>query len=619
MPRPVVTGPPLRWTDKDLASLLDDRFRRHAERPGFLVREGEAFVAWTWGDIGLRAREIAGALLAHGVRAGDRVAILADTRPEWALADYAILLAGAVTVTIYPTLTQAQVEQLLVDSGATLVFVDGDAQREKVGKRVETLDLRALDAVRERGRAHLAADPRALDARREGLRPSDPSTIIYTSGTTGVPKGAVLTHENWVATTRMMAEVFELEKYGEPRTTIAFLPMAHVLSRLLTLTFTDLGGTIAWSSPRTLAKDLLLVRPRTIVCVPRIWERMHEQIHKTVRDMPPHRRAVFARAEAFAKRYGAAMSDGGQPPLAMRVQWKVFDALVYRKLRARLGFDQLEGALSTAAAIRPDLLHFYQGIGVRVYELWGLTELTGPGTTTTPDRFKPGSVGWACPGVEVMLDEDHEICVSGPNVFAGYHAKPEENAAAFFEREGKRWFRTGDVGTLDEDGALRIVDRKKEIEVLDTGKKIAPIAVEERLKTVSPFVGECCMVATGRKYAAMLIQPNYDRLLAWARERGVPFDETRLVVRPDPTGAPMTYEVGRDLLDDPRVRQLFQDAVDACNARSADFESIRAFHLVPHVFTVDRDELTPTLKKKRRVIHAHYRDGIEALFRHEAR
>ena len=603
-------GPPLSWKDPDLARMLDDRFARYADKPGFLVREGDAFVAWTWGEVSVRARELAGALVARGVRQGDRVAILADTSPAWTLADYAILLVGGVTVTIYPTLPADQAQHLLRDSGAVAVFVDSDLQREKVGT-TPALDLRRLDALREEGRARVGE----LAARRAAVKPQDEATIIYTSGTTGVPKGAVLTHENWVATTRMMAEVFELEKYGEPRTTIAFLPLAHVLSRLLVLTFTDLGGAIAFSSPKTLAADIRAIRPRTIVCVPRIWERIHEQVHKEVAKLPAHRRGIFARAERAAMEYGKAISNGGTPGPALRLRHALYEALVYRKLRARIGFDQLEGALSTAAAIRPDLLYFFQGIGVRVCELWGLTELTGPATTTTLDRFKPGSVGWACPGVEVMLAEDREICVSGPNVFVGYHTQPAENAAVFFTHDGKRWFRTGDVGELDEDGALRIVDRKKEIEVLDTGKKIAPISVEERLKSVSPMVAECCLVATGRKFAGVLIQPNYDRLVAWAREHHVRFDERTIVVKPDPTGAPMTYAVGRELLDDPRVRQLFQEAIDACNARSADFEAIRAFHLVPHAFTVDREELTPTLKKKRRVILAHYRDEIEPMFR----
>lgn len=613
MPARIVTGPPLVWKDKDLASLLHDRFERHAERPGFLVRGEDGFSPWTWGEVGQRARELAGALVARGLKSGDRVAILADTSPSWTLADCAILLAGGVTVTVYPTLTPEQVDQLLVDSGATFVFVDSDAQRDKV-KGAPTLDLRALDALREAGRAFLVAQPLALQARRDALSPSDPCTIIYTSGTTGVPKGAVLTHENWVATTRMMIEAFELETYDEPRTTVAFLPLAHVLSRLLVMTFLDVGGTVAFSSPRTLAQDILFLRPRTIVSVPRIWERMHEKIHAEVARMPPARQAIFQQAERVAREVGRRKGEGRPLPLALRLRHALFERLVYRKLREKMGFDRVVGALSTAAAIRPELLWFYHGVGITVVELWGLTELTGPGTTNTLHRFKPGSVGWACPGVHVALDADGEIMVAGPNVFAGYHEQPAENAASFVEEDGRRWFRTGDIGTFDDDGALRIIDRKKELEVLDTGKKVAPVSIEERLKTVTPFVSEALFVATGRKYAGILIQPNYDRLVAWARAEGLVFDEGAIVVKPDPTGAPMTYAVGPELLADPRVQALYQRAIDECNARSADFERVRAFRLVPHTFTVDRDELTPSLKKKRRVILAHYRDHVEDMF-----
>jgi long-chain acyl-CoA synthetase len=254
-------------------------------------------------------------------------------------------------------------------------------------------------------------------------------------------------------------------------------------------------------------------------------------------------------------------------------------------------------------------------VGLVIVEAWGLTETTAPGTTNPLDRVRPGTVGRPFPGVEVALDDGGEILVHGPNVFKGYHNRPADNAEAFTQIDGKRWFRTGDLGRFDDAGYLVIVDRKKEIEVLDTGKKIAPIAVEETLKTVSPYVGEVCLVGTGRKFAGALIQPNFDRLVGWADEHRVAYDKTALVVKPDPTGAPMTYAVGPDLLAAPQVVKLFEEEVAKSNARVADYERIRAFRLVPHVFSVDRDELTPSLKKKRRVILQHYSEEVESMFR----
>lgn len=634
MPLRIARGPPLDVREESIAAMLFARVARHRQGVAWQLRDPDGtFRDMTWGELGDAVSEVAAGFARIGLRPGERVAILADTRPEWSLADFGAQAAAGAVVTVYPTLPADQVEDLLRDSGASFLVVDSPAQQEKVApflaatgvRRIVTLGAidaalgeqakRALtfDALRAEGRAALEADPTLVQRRVAEVRGEDLSTIIYTSGTTGIPKGAALSHANWLAASRSLIQAFKLEMY-EDRRSIVFLPLAHVLSRIMLVVFTDLGGTLAWSSPKTVAQDLPRVRPRALVCVPRIWERMHSQIHKQVAQMPAHKRAVFARAEKVARAYGHATANGRSASLALRAEHALHERLVYRTLRKRLGFDDLIGALSSAAAIRADLLAFYWGIGVPIAELWGMTEMAGPGTTNTLDRYKPGTVGWPIPGVDVALDDDGEVCVAGPNVFDGYHARPEENAALFFEADGCRWFRTGDVGRFDEDGALCIIDRKKEIEVLDTGKKLAPVAIEERLKTVSPLVAEACVVAHGRKYAGCLVQADFDRLVAWARERSVPFDESRIVVRPDPTGAPMTYGVGEDLLAHPEVHGLFTQEVERCNAHGADYERIRAFHLVPHVFSQDRDELTMTLKKKRRVILAHYAAEVERMF-----
>ena len=627
----VVSGPPFEAPQETVGTMFLGSAKRFADSPAFAWREGDAKRSWTYREVEARVRDLAGGLLALGLKPGDKVAILADTRPEWGLADLAIQCAGGVTVTLFTTLSAEQVAFQLKDAHARFAFVDSPAQFAKLrqlARDVEHVEAWiALDAqpaaddtigkrtlhltdLAERGRGRV----QELATLAASRRPEDASTIIYTSGTTGIPKGVVLSHVNCVTGARIPTIAFKLDEYDQRRT-LVFLPLAHSLTRTVFLNGIDLGAEIGFGSPKSLAADMQAMRPRLIASAPRIYERIHDQFMQTAQAANPVRRSIMLRARDIAIRYGAAVSDGKEAPLGLRVQRAFYDRLVYSKLRAKLGWQDLLLALSGAAAIRAELLHFFRGAGIVIVEAWGLTETTAPGATNSPWRVRPGTVGTPFSGVKVALDDEGEILVSGPNVFSGYHERPEENAASFVTIDGVRWFRTGDIGKLDDAGYLRIVDRKKEIEVLDTGKKISPIFVEETLKTVSPFVAEACLVGTGRKFAGALVQPNFDRLVAWARENKVAFDESAIVVRPDPTGQPMTYTVGEDLLRAPEVRKLFAAEIEKANAKVADYERIRAFWLVPHVFSIDRDELTITLKKKRRVIVEHYRDEIEAMFR----
>lgn len=629
----VVTGPPLEVLHRNVPAMFFASAAAHAPKPAFEWRDAAGLHALTYAQVDARVRRLAAGLLALGVQRGERVGLLADTRHEWALADLAIQAAGAITTTVFTTLAPDQIAFQLADAGTRVAFAD-DAQLAKVRRATQDVGFVeswialdpgpllddpvgkrtiALGALEEQGEAHARAHPGALDARAREPGPEDASTIIYTSGTTGIPKGAVLTHLNCVSSARMPTLAFGLDRYDERRT-LVFLPLAHSLTRAVFLNAIDLGACVGFSSPRTLVEDQRAMRPRLIASAPRIYERIHDQFQSTAATSPRLRRAVMQKARAVAIRYGAAVADGGRASPGLALQRAFFDRLVYAKLRAKVGWSDLVMALSGAAAIRPELLHFFRGVGILIVEAWGLTETSAPGTTNPLDRVRPGTVGTPFPGVRIALDPEGEVLVAGPNVFQGYHNRPQENAEAFVEIDGTRWFRTGDLGRFDDAGYLRIVDRKKEIEVLDTGKKIAPISVEETLKTVSPFVSEACLTATGRKFAGALIQPDFDRLVAWAREEKIPFDASRIVVKPDPTGTPMTYAVGDDLLRAPRVLALFEGEVAKCNARVADFERIRQFRLVPHAFTIDRDELTLTLKKKRRVILANYRALVDDMF-----
>ncbi|MEA3199566.1 MAG: long-chain acyl-CoA synthetase [Thermoplasmata archaeon] len=631
----VYSGGPLDVPNETMAQMFHRTARNHAEKVGYRGRPGKGlpFQDMTWRQTEAACDEIANGFLANGAAPHERVALLAETSAWWSLADFAILSVGGVTVTVYPTLTPEQIGYLLNDSGTTMIVLDGQAALDKVAqihakvpklRRIVTFepcnvpaDLQkittTLDVFREEGRAFAALNPGKLAERLAQSRPEDVATIVYTSGTTGVPKGAVLTHRNFVSATRAARKLLDLDasfaKHPQASTTV-FLPMAHCYGRIHALMGVDMGVPVAFGATNSLVEDFKATKPFMIASVPRLYERMYAQMLKAVEEGSPAKKRIFYAAAATAREYGHAISNGGQAGLGLRVRHAIFDRLVYHKLRAALGMEYMEACTTGAAAIRTDLLYFFQGVGIPILEGYGLTETSAPSNVNPPHKFKPGTVGPPFPGMEMTLAEDGEILMKGPNIFQGYHNLPKETAEAF-NAEG--WFKTGDIGAFDEDGYLKIVDRKKELEVLNTGKKIAPVMVEEKLK-VNPLVGEALFVATDRKYGACLIQPNFDALVAWAKKEGIAFDGSKVVIKPDPTGQPMTYSVGRDLLDNPRTKALYQQIVDEMNRTLADFEQVRSFAFADNVFSMDRDEMTMTLKKKRRVIAKNYHDVIEGMF-----
>ena len=625
----IYSGGPLDVPQETMAQMFHRVARSNPGRTGFRARpgKGQPFKDYSWPETGKIVEEVANGLLSTGIEKGDRVALISDTRMEWSLADFGILSAGGVVVTVYPTLTPDQVTYLLKDSGSTIAFAENQAQYDKVAgaaregvvmKRVVTFgqvtlapELEkvtvTLDALREEGRAYAQANPGKMQERLDAGQPDEIATLVYTSGTTGVPKGAILTHKNFMAATLAAIKLLEVKPYMGGT---LFLPMAHCYGRIQLLFTIYGGGAIAFSSPATLVPDFQETRPQIIASVPRLYERMYAQIIKKVEEGPDNKKKIFYKAADTAREYGRAISNGGEAGFMLKLKHGLFDKLVYSKMREALGLTHLYAGTTGAAAIRPDLLYFFQGIGVNLLEGYGLTETSAPSNVNPPRKFKPGTVGPPFPGMEMTLAEDGEVLMKGPNIFQGYWNLESETKEAFNE-DG--WFKTGDIGAFDEDGYLRIVDRKKELEVLNTGKKIAPVTVEEKLK-VNPLVGEAALIATDRKFAGCLIQPNYDALVSWADKEGIAYDKSKVVIKPDPTGQPMTYSVGRDLLENPKVREAYQQAVNECNKKCADFEQIRTFELVDHAFTMDRDELTPTLKKKRRVITKNYEGLIKRMF-----
>ena len=556
-------------------------------------------------DFGFTVRALSLGLNALGVQPGDRVAILSENRPEWAIADFAILCAGAWTVPIYATLPANQIAPLLNDSGARLVFCSTLEQLGKVltikrqcGKleHVVLVDgnppgepgYTTFHAVVDKGRPTLEMSPNVFDARAARVRPDDVATIIYTSGTTGEPKGAMLTHSNFVSNVVAGCEVIPFPSEG---TVLSFLPLSHVFERMLDYAYFYKRISIAYAeSIEKLGANFVEVRPLCFGAVPRIYEKVQARIMANVDSGPGWKKKLFAWAVGVGAQRLPYLQSGEALPSRLARKAKIADALVFKKIRARLG-GRFQFAVSGAAPLSRSLAEFFIGAGVQIYEGYGLTETSPVITVNGPGRWRLGTVGRPIRGVEVKIAQDGEILSRGPHIMKGYYNKPEATAEAI-DSEG--WFHTGDIGQLDADGFLAITDRKKDLIVLAGGKKAAPQAIESELKK-SPFISMPIVIGDRQKYLAALIVPEFDKLKEWAAAGGRTVDWEHVDANPD-------------------VRRLFQREIDAYNADKAHHEQIRAFAILSTDLTIEDGSITPTLKVKRRVVESRYHDLIEGMY-----
>lgn len=560
-----------------------------------------------------RVRDISLGLSALGMQAGDRVAILSESRLEWLLIDLSIVVAGAVTVPIYPTLAVAQVEAILRDSGASLVVVSTTDQLDKVRRVAAGLPQLRQVVTMEAGRPTADAGPPvetldevgALGHRRimdgwgvakefhdaaKRVRPDDPATIIYTSGTTGEPKGVVLTHANLVANIAGVRQVLDLNPAD---TALSYLPLCHGFERLVSYVFLTTGVTMIFAeSIETLARDLKLVRPTVMSGVPRVFEKLRARVLERGQAQPGVARWIFNWAVGVAGAKGRRLASGRSLSPFLSLQARLADRLVFRKVLDGVG-GRLRFTVSGSAPLRAEVGEFFYGLGVPILEGYGLTE-TAPVLTVTPlDGVRFGAVGRPLPNVELRIADDGEVLARGPNVMAGYHKRPDETAACLADG----WFATGDIGQIDDEGYLRITDRKKDLLVTSGGKKIAPQPIETALRSHA-LVAEAVLVGDGRKFPAALLVPDFPEL---GRQLGL--------------AGVLDEDTARALLDRADVRVLFERAIDRLNEDLAQFERIKRFVLLGRELSVAAGELTPTLKVKRRVIDERYRDLIDAMYR----
>ncbi|MGN6187697.1 MAG: AMP-dependent synthetase/ligase [Conexibacter sp.] len=560
----------------------------------------------SYGELGRSAHEIARGLAALGIAPGDRVALLADTRPEWTLADAGIAVAAATTVPVYHTSSPEECRYVLAHSGARAILCEDAGQVAKIAQvRSELPALEhvvvllgtggdgvlSLAELRLRGAERDAAE---IDARLARLRPDDPATIVYTSGTTGPPKGCVLTHRNWLAAVQMYAEQVP---FGERPVVFLFLPLAHSLARVAQLVTLDIGGTLAfWSGDaRRVMDDVATLRPTHLPVVPRILEKIHARVLDAVEQADPLRRHAFRAALSLGRRHAAARrraTASGRMPPALLTAHRLADRFVLASVREVFG-DRLEQLLVGAAPVGPEVLAFFEACGVTVLEGYGLTETCAAATLNVPEATRLGTAGRPLPGVEVRIASDGEVLLRGPNVFLGYY----ENEAATREALDEHgWLRTGDLGTLDDGGFLRITGRTKDLIITSSGKNVTPSNLEAALREVR-WISQAVAFGDRRPYLVALLTLDPDELPALARCVG--------------------HEDGAEagsLAADPRVRALLDAEVAAVNARFARIEQIKRFGILDHDFSQAAGELTPTLKLKRNVVYDRYADDFAQLY-----
>lgn len=549
---------------------------------------------------------LAKGLIAHGVRFGDRVALMSRTRYEWTLFDFAVWAVGAQSVPVYPTSSAEQVLWMLHDAEVSAIMVEHEDHAMTVAsvidrlpqlKRLWQLDAGAVDELTEAG---APVEDEVVHRHRRAVTPESVATVIYTSGTTGRPKGCVITHANFMFETETMASRWESvfhSKPGDEAATLLFLPLAHVFGRMVEVT--AIRGRVKLGhqpelSAKALMPDLVSFRPTFILAVPYIFEKVFNGARRKAE--AEGRIGPFDKAVDIAVKYAEAMEarafgTGPGPSAGLRMQHQFFDKVVYKKVREAMG-GRIRHAMSGGSGMERQLGLFFSGAGVTVYEGYGLTETTAAATANPPERTRYGTVGQPIPGTTVHIADDGEIWVYGENVFGGYLGDPKATDAVL--NDG--WLATGDLGALDDDGYLTITGRKKEILVTSGGKSVSPAGLEERVRA-HPLVAQCIVVGNDRPYIAALVTVDQESVEHWLAMQG---------------RQPLTPG---ELVRDPDLEMEVRRAVVAANTAVSQAESIRTFRILAHQFTEEHGLLTPSLKLKRKAIETAYASEVDALYR----
>jgi long-chain acyl-CoA synthetase len=588
-----------------IAELIPRSAAEYADHVAVRYKRDGAWQDVSYAELAKIVQEVGLGLIDLGLQAGERICILANTRPEWTYADMAATSAGAVVVPIYQTNSPEECLWVISDSEACAIVCENEEQLAKVleireqipnvrtvivmddasGEAGKALDAITLEQVRERGRARSAEE---LEARRAAVRLEDPFTFIYTSGTTGPPKGCVLTHGNYSAMIEMLKAANGIH---EDETVYLYLPLAHSYALLIQLATFDLGSTLAYfgGDTKQIVPELLEVKPTYLPSVPRVFEKIYTIAHGAIEAMPPEERRKAEEAIALGYKVRSMMARGEEIPPQLKEPFEKADEELFKNVRAIFGGD-VRQATSGAAPIAREILEFFLACGVPVLEGYGMTETATAATFSTVEHHRFGTVGRALPGVELKIADDGEILIKGANIFHGYH----NQASTSFGAIENGWLHTGDLGSIDEDGYLSITGRKKDIIITAGGKNLTPANIENDLKQ-SRWISQAVMHGDQRPYPVVLITLDEEEIPVYAREHGLPEDIP-------------------SLSRDPAIHALIQEELDRVNAKYAQVEQVKKFAILDHDLSQPTGELTPTLKVKRNVVNEKYKDVFDALY-----
>jgi long-chain acyl-CoA synthetase len=590
---------------KTIVDYLERNADRYGDQPAIHFKDGD-WDSLSWKQYRQAVHEAAAGLQDLGVGEDEFVAIMAGNRPEHVIADYAAIHSGATAVTIYSTLAAGQIQYIADNCKATVAILENlEFMKRWEEIRSELPNLRYVvlmsgaenydttewvlswEDLLTRGRGRLSADPDSVKRAADAITPSTLATLIYTSGTTGTPKGVMISHRNVVWTAECLRRAADLDL--GPRM-VSYLPLAHIAERLAThYLATYLAGQV-WYCPNLagVLEYIQEARPTVFVGVPRVYEKFHSRLVARFEETHGIKKTLLDRALAANRKRVLAEQEGKSGPMLAGV----LDSIVLSKVREQLGMDQVEIAITAAAPINPDLILFFQTLGIPLHELYGMSETTGPATTNLPDAFRIGSVGKALPGVEVELGEDDELLMRGGVITDGYYKLPVDTAESF-DPEG--WLHSGDLARIDDQGYVWIIGRKKEIIITAGGKNIAPAKLETILGN-HPLISKACMIGDGRKFLAMIIALDHEEAPAWAASNGLGYHDLA------------------SFSQLPEVRAEVERAVHEANQSVSPVEQIKKWIVVPDEWTPDSGEVTPSLKLKRKVVMDKYSDEIENLY-----
>jgi long-chain acyl-CoA synthetase len=596
---------------RSIADLVPHAAAEHADSAAVRFKRDGAWHDVSYTELATIVQEVGLGMIDLGIEAGERVCILANTRPEWSYADLAATSAGAVVVPIYQTNSPEECLWVISDSGASAIVCENDEQLAKIVEIREQLpklrtvividgssgsaadaseESRALDAIsledlRERGRSHALEE---LEARRAAVRPEDPYTFIYTSGTTGPPKGCILTHGNYKAIMEMVRTIGQIR---DNEVTYLYLPLAHSYALLIQLIAFDAGTTLAYfgGDTKQIVGELMEVKPTYLPSVPRVFEKVYTLAHGAIEAQGPEEKARSEAAIELGVKVRNMMLAGEAIPAEMQKAFDEADEKLFKNVRAIFG-GRVRQATSGAAPIAGEILRFFWACGVPVLEGYGMTETATAATVSTVEDHRFGTVGRALPGVEIKIADDGEILIKGANIFAGYHNRGEESFGAV--EEG--WMHTGDLGALDADGYLSITGRKKDIIITAGGKNLTPANIENDLKQCR-WISQAVMHGDQRPYPVVLITLDEEEIPSYAHEHDLPQDIPSLCKRPE-------------------IQELIQSEVDRANQKYAQVEQVKKFVILDHDLSQATGELTPTLKVKRNVVNEQYAALFDELY-----